>query len=214
MKFSYFPIFCIGYTIDLFCLYSIAKVLLPMYSLPTLYSTRLLLRLLTSEDVPRLTELLQEPEIAANGLGIPQPYQLADAEQMVERVAAGPEKNHFTWGITLKNNHELIGIVTLILTTAHRRGEIGYWIGKAFWNLGYATEAAQTLIYDAFIRHDLNRIYAKSFVGNESSRRVLEKLGMQYEGLLRQYLWHPLSQEFKDTHVYSMLRSEFEIKSK
>ncbi len=184
-----------------------------MSSLPILNSARLLLRPLTSEDAPRLTELLQEPEIAANGLGIAQPYKLSDAQQMIERVAAGPEKNQYTWGITLRANQELIGIITLILAVPHRRGEIGYWIGKDYWNTGYATEAAQTLINDAFIRHDLNRIYAKSFGGNEPSRRVLEKLGMQYEGLLRQYLWHALSGEFKDTHVYSMLRSEFEMKS-
>lgn len=179
-----------------------------MPDIPILTTERLLLRPLTPQDAQQITHLLQSPEIAANGLGIPQPYQLADAERMLERVAQGPEKNQFTWAITLRPNGLMIGIITLILTPYHRRAEIGYWLGEDYWNMGYATEAAQYLIKDAFKRHKLNRLYAKSFVGNEASRRVLEKLGMQYEGLLRQHLWHELYQEYKDTHVYSLLRSE------
>ena len=179
-----------------------------MSEIPILTSEYLRLRPLSMQDAPRMTDLLQEPQIAANGLGIPQPYQLTDAEHMLERVLKGPEKNQFTWAITLHENSELIGIITLIVITPHRRAEIGYWLGKDYWNHGYATEAAQTLIRDAFARHQLNRLYAKSFTGNKASVRVLEKLGMKYEGLLRQHLWHALSNEYKDTHVYSILKSE------
>lgn len=179
-----------------------------MAEIPILTTERLQLRALTMDDAQLLADLLQEPAIAANGLGIPQPYQLSDAQNMIERVGEGPAKNHFTWGITLRPNNEVIGIITIIITSSQHRAEIGYWIGKPYWNQGYASEAGRALISDAFSRHELNRIYAKSFTDNPSSARVLEKIGMTYEGLLRQHLWHELSGQYKDTFVYSILKSE------
>lgn len=184
--------------------------MLLMSKMPILSTNRLLLRPLSIEDAPRITQLLQEPDIAINGLGIPQPYQLSDAEHMIERVQQLSENDHFTWAIVLHENNELLGVITLILTTVLHRAEMGYWIGKEYWNNGYATEAAKFVIKDAYSRYEINRIYAKSFTDNEASTRVLEKIGMQYEGLLRKHVWHPMRNKSEDTFIYSILKDEID----
>lgn len=179
-----------------------------MSDIPILTSNRLLLRPFSMDDAPRITDLLQEPEIALNGLGIPQPFHLADAEKMIHRFQQMAEKNHFTWGIVSHKTNDLLGVITLILTLAHHHAEIGFWLGKAYWNQGYATEAGQYVIDYGFVQYELNKIFAKSLTDNEASTRVLEKLGMKPEGLLRQHVWHPLRQQFKDVVMYGILQDE------
>jgi RimJ/RimL family protein N-acetyltransferase len=62
---------------------------------------------------------------------------------------------------------------------------MGYWLGRKFWGHGYATIAARMLINHIFATTDLYRIYAHHFIGNEASGRVMEKVGMRREGLIR-----------------------------
>ena len=63
---------------------------------------------------------------------------------------------------------------------------MGFWIGMDWWGKGYATEAAQEVIRYGFEHLKLNRVYAHHMVRNPASGRVLEKVGMKREGLLRQ----------------------------
>jgi RimJ/RimL family protein N-acetyltransferase len=180
-----------------------------MWELPTLDTMRLILRSLSIEDAPVYKQLLQDPEIAMMGLGIHYPYQEGDAERIIQRAINGPEQNRYTWGIVIKKTDELIGLYTLGITPEHKHGELGYWIGKKYWNHGYTTEATQNVLRAGFDYFDLNRIFARSFSNNPASTRVMEKAGMVYEGNMRQHLWHELSGEFKDLLIYSMLRTEY-----
>ena len=61
-----------------------------------------------------------------------------------------------------------------------------FWIGTPYWGNGYATEAAKALIDYCFRDLNLNRVAASYFGSNLASRRVMEKAGMTYEGILRQ----------------------------
>lgn len=83
------------------------------------------------------------------------------------------------FAIRLKEDGRLIGI---ILSFDEKDGdcEIGYGIGSAHWNRGYVTEAARRFIEYLFER-GFERIYASFFVGNDASRRVMEKCGMTYD---------------------------------
>ncbi|MDO4620361.1 MAG: GNAT family N-acetyltransferase, partial [Lachnospiraceae bacterium] len=63
--------------------------------------------------------------------------------------------------------------------------ELGYSIGSKWWRHGYATEAAKAVIHYAFDSVEFHRIYASHHIENTASGRVLEKIGMQYEGTLR-----------------------------
>jgi RimJ/RimL family protein N-acetyltransferase len=63
---------------------------------------------------------------------------------------------------------------------------MGFWIGVPSWGRGYATEVARRVVGYAFEELKLNRVYAHHMVRNPASGRVLEKVGMRREGLLRQ----------------------------
>ena len=100
----------------------------------------------------------------------------------------------------------------MALDQQHARAEMGYWIGKPYWNNGYCTEAAEAVLRYGFTELGLNRIYAHHFGRNPASGRVMEKIGMVYEGCLRQHVqrWGV----FEDLKIYAILKSEYESQSK
>jgi RimJ/RimL family protein N-acetyltransferase len=102
----------------------------------------------------------------------------------------------------------VVGSVALFVKTNHRRGELGYMVAREHWNHGYCTEAARALMDFGFKVLDLNRIQAMHVPRNPSSGRVMEKLGMTREAVLRQYVSNRGA--FEDLVMYSILRSEFE----
>jgi RimJ/RimL family protein N-acetyltransferase len=90
----------------------------------------------------------------------------------------------------------------------HDAGELGYWIGKPYWNQGYCTEAAKAVLRYVFSALELNRVGAIHFTRNPASGRVMQKIGMRYEGERRQALkrWG----EYVDIACYGILREDLE----
>ena len=76
-----------------------------------------------------------------------------------------------------------------------------------YWNNGYGTEAVQAVLKYGFEVLGLNRIHAKHFKRNPASGRILQKIGMKYEGCQRQHFkkWD----NFEDIELYGILRSEY-----
>ena len=105
--------------------------------------------------------------------------------------------------MTLGADGTLIGTVGLALVMEDRRAELGYWIGVPWWNRGFATEAARAVVDFGFGSLGLHRIMARHLARNPSSGRVMEKLGMTKEGMLRHHVlkWG----EFEDLVVYAVL---------
>jgi len=80
---------------------------------------------------------------------------------------------------------------------------------SAYWHHGYATEAGRAVIAWAADLPEVYRVWAVCDVENPASARVLEKLGMSREGVLRRWIIHPnISSEPRDCYVYSKVRSE------
>ena len=116
------------------------------------------------------------------------------------------ETIHFA--IILKTTKELIGAVSLIIDKGSNRAELGYWIGKEYWNQGYCTEAARAIVDYGFGQLLLHKITASHFYGNPSSGKVMSKIGMKKEGCLRKHI--AKNSEFEDLVVYGILREEWE----
>jgi ribosomal-protein-alanine N-acetyltransferase len=180
----------------------------PMTTPQELRTLRLRLRSFDPGDVPALVRLAGAREIAATTANIPHPYTANDAHRFLayaeEEFRAGRSA---TFAVTSSPAGELCGAVGLVITPAHQRAEIGYWIGVPYWNQGFATEAARAAIAFGFETLRLNRIHASHFAGNTASQRVLEKVGMRHEGPSRQHLmkWN----RFIDVENYALLASEF-----
>lgn len=97
------------------------------------------------------------------------------------------QADFYLWGMVIKETGQLIGTFAFTdLSDRHQIAELGYCIGKDWWNQGYTTEAGQALLAFGFDQLGLNRIQAVHDVRNPASGRVMEKLGMTLEGTIKQ----------------------------
>ena len=159
-----------------------------MASQPTLESERLVLRPLTPKDAPILHLLAGRREIADTTISIPHPYSEQQALQWIVGTAELFAKGKVVvFAIELKGAGDLVGTMGLRdIDSEHSQAELGFWIAVECWRKGYATEAARKVVAFGFEQLGLNRIYAHHMARNPASGRVLARIGMKPEGLLRQ----------------------------
>ncbi len=103
-------------------------------------------------------------EIAENTITFPYPYEEKHASFWLKIAELGfAKKDAYIFAIREKENLKLIGAIGLHLDLANRKAEIGYWLGKSFWNKGYVSEALQRIVEFGFEELHLNKIYASHF---------------------------------------------------
>lgn len=169
---------------------------------------RLYLRSLNVSDADRVEELASVYDVAKTTLNIPHPYPKDSAKEFIERVNADEENGEIvSFAVIKKDSDSLIGIINIKLSPSHKRGELGYWIGKPYWGEGYCTEAARALLPFGFADLDLNKIIAAALTSNPGSWRVMEKIGLTYEGTLKQHVYR--FDKFFDLVTYGLLKEEF-----
>jgi ribosomal-protein-alanine N-acetyltransferase len=175
-----------------------------------LRTPRLLLRSLDRGDIPAIVRLAGAREIAATTVNIPHPYSEEDARTFLTRAEDDCRAGQsVVFAVTISPGGELCGAVGLVITPAHERAELGYWIGVPYWGQGFTTETAKAVMAFGFEKLQLHRIHASHFAGNTASCRVLEKLGMRHEGPSRQHIrkWN----QFIDVENYGLLASEHRV---
>ena len=178
-------------------------------NLPVLETERLVLRPYSLADARRVQQMCGDWEVASTTLALPHPYPDGAAEQWISTHAESfRQGTQVTLAITLKPNGPVIGTVGLSVNKNHGRGELGYMVAKEHWNRGFCTEATRALVDYGFRVLELNRIQAMHVPRNPASGRVMQKLGMTREGLLRQYVCNRGA--YEDPVMYSILRREFE----
>lgn len=180
-----------------------------MEAIPVLETPRLRLRPLALADAPAVQRLAGAPQIADTTLNIPHPYPDGLAEQWIAgRAQAAREGAAVTWAIADRASDALYGAISLVIAQQHQHAELGYWMGVPFWGRGHTTEAAAPVLAHGFINLGLRRIHARHLVRNPASGRVMQKLGMAYEGCQRQHIRK--GDRFEDIVLYGILREEWE----
>lgn len=177
-------------------------------TLHTLETERLILRKLMLADAPNIQEQANNPLLAQNMISIPYPYPDGAAEQFLREVAlpdweAGKE---YIFAMIRRADDTFMGVIGIELQ-GNDRAEVGYWVGEVFWGNGYATEALKRVIQFGFEEMHLHRIQAMYFSFNPASRRVMDKAGMTFEGVLRDYLCK--GDKYISVGVCSILRREW-----
>lgn len=176
---------------------------------PIIKTERLILRPFTLDDAPEIQRLAGDKDVASTTSDgeIPQPNM---AEQWIkvrqERVDRGESVE---FAVIHTKRRVLIGIIHLSIQYKQDESmELGYWIGKPYWNQGYCTEAARAVLKYGFEILGLHRIFARHFARNPASGRILEKIGMIHEGTLREAFkkWS----RFEDMEVYGILKSDYD----
>lgn len=176
-----------------------------MKEFPVILTERLILSQLNESDIPFIVEYLQQKVYSELTSNIPYPYTEKDAEVWMDvSREAFVHKTGYTFAIR-DHGHRLMGAVGI-----HDRGddkaELGYWLAVPFWNKGYATEAAKAIIDFGFETLNLNKIYATHFLNNPASGRIMQKIGMVKEALLKQHI--KKEDEYLDLIMYSVFRNK------
>ena len=105
-----------------------------------------------------------------------------------------------------KANNEAIGMIDFRIDNF--KAIFGYVLGKQYWNQGIMTEAMKPVIEFVFNKPEIYRIYATHYIENEKSGKVMQKLGMQFEGILRRNTIYPnISSIPLDDKVYSLVKN-------
>ncbi len=159
--------------------------------------------------MPALFEIFSDPQVMRYWSSAPW-NDKAEAVQMVESI-----RDHFAkgtlyqWGIARNSDDYIIGTCTLAhVDTQNRRAEIGFALRSDHWNQGYMFEATSTLLRFAFDKLGLHRVEADVDPRNKASIRLLERLGFQREGHLRER-WL-VGDEINDTIFFGLLRREWQ----
>ena len=157
------------------------------------------------DDAAAVFEYASDPAFL-EFLPIPIPYTHAHAEQFVAAQAAVDRAVHPSWTIEVEGKP--MGGLNIRFSAGHRLAEIGYGVARPLWNRGIATEAARLILTAAFAAYpQLARVQATADARNHASVRVMTKLGLRREGLLRRQ--RVCRNELADQVVCGVLREDW-----
>ena len=146
---------------------------------------RIHLRRWQESDAETLFKYASDPDIGPRA-GWPPHQSVEDSLEVIWNFFS----NEATWAIVLNETNEPIGCIGYLPHTSsnipigENDCEVGYWVGKPYWNKGICTESLQLLLdYCTNVMHFEN-IWADYFTGNPASGRVMQKCGFHDTGKL------------------------------
>ena len=167
---------------------------------------RLILRKPRMEDAPAVfAGWVQDSDVTYFLTWLP--HQNIGQTQSILRnaITAWDGDLRFPYMITLKENGAVIGMIDPRIEGP--KVGIGYVMNRVYQGKGHMTESIRAIIDWAFGQPSIYRVYATTDVENFASQRVLEKAGMQREGLLQKYIVHPnISDVPRDSYMYAIVR--------
>ena len=180
-----------------------------MANAPVLETERLVLREITEGDFERIHGYATDPEVVRYVPWGPNTEQ--DTHDFLARTmiaAVAEPRLEYVFGVELREEPGLLGSVGLYIRPEDTdQAMLGYAYDRNAWGRGIATEAALAMVGMGFDLLGFRRIWASCDPDNQGSRRVLEKVGMTVEGLLRRDL--VIRGEVRDNLVWSILEDEW-----
>jgi ribosomal-protein-alanine N-acetyltransferase len=162
---------------------------------------RIALREWALEDADAVREYAHDPEVSR--YLIRAPAELLAEPKLAIVEARERLRTEYAFAVVQRETEAVVGSAELYVESIrHHRGEIGYVLRRDVWGQGLATEVAGLLLRFGFDELDLHRLWASCDPANTASIRVLEKVGMHYEGVLHhQYLAYDGT--WRDALVYA-----------
>lgn len=144
-------------------------------TVPTLQTSRLLLRAPRLRDARLVTIVLNDFAVSRWLTVVPFPYAMTDAEWFIKENLRGHFHAWFIWA-----DDNLIGTIGV-------DGSLGYWLAQSAWGQGFASEAARAVVDHHFATTDADDLTSSYFDGNAGSCNVLTKLGFEDAGGVTQF---------------------------
>ena len=189
--------------------YELTPDLKKMTSYLSLETERLVLREFDLRDAQAINRYASDEDLVKY-----MPWGPNDMNATVEflsrnfKAQTDSPRTSFDFAIVEKETNLVIGGAGLFLRSGSTQtGYIGYILQKGAHGRGYATEVSQRLLKFGFEEFNLHRIEATCDSENVASYRVMERLGMQKEGVLRDNMY--VKGRRRSTLIYSILKNEF-----
>jgi ribosomal-protein-alanine N-acetyltransferase len=173
---------------------------------PLLESSRLSLRMIHDADASVIFQLYSNEGVMLQR-GEPVFSTIEQAEQLIffwRKLVA--EQDGIRWGITLKENQQLIGSVGFKkIFRQHRRADLGYELDPAYWNKGIMTEAVKLVTDYGLEKMNLHSIEANITPDHLASKRILEKNGFELEAHYKENFYY---NRWWDSAIYSKRKTD------
>lgn len=175
---------------------------------PIIETPRLILRKLLKNDSEDMYEYSSNREVTRYLLWEPHLSETYTRKYLVYLQGRYRAGDFYDWGVIYKKANKMIGTCGFTrFNFDSNSAEVGYVLNPAFWGYGIAPEAVLAVMRFGFVNLGLHRIEAKYMIGNDRSRRVMEKLGMQFEGVARDSMH--VKGRFVSVGTCAILRDEF-----
>ena len=174
-------------------------------------SDRLVVRELSEGDREGLMKFVREPEQLRYMLFSMKTAGDADGFiGLAKKTAVDAARRDYYMAVDAKteSGRGYIGSVSLMGDEEGASAELGYFYHREVWGKGYAVEAARLLVDFGFRKLGLHRVWGKCHSENAASARVMERLGMVREGILREHAW--MGDHYRSSLVYGILDREWE----
>ena len=177
--------------------------------IPTLETDRLTLRGMRVSDAPDMYEYARRPSVTEYLTWEPH----ASVEETKEYLTYVGQRyrtgDFYDWSVVDKASERMIGTCGFTsFNCPADSAEIGYVLNPAFQGKGLATEAVRRVLRFGFEELSLHRIEAHFILGNEASRRLMERVGMTFEGYARESM--KIKGRYRTIGTCAILRGEFE----
>lgn len=176
----------------------------------TIETDRLLLRAFRREDAPSVLCNWASDDEVQWMYGEPSYKTMDEVNALIDKYIGRSQSGYYyRWAVILKETGECIGQIAYFLVDGNNDfAEIEYCIGAAFQGRGYATEATKAVIDYGFDRIGLNKVQICVRPSNTGSRKVIEKCGLNEDGILREFFFRDGG--YEDRMYFSILRSEYQ----
>lgn len=167
---------------------------------------RLNFRYFEMSDCKTLAKLCND-ETVTRYLPLPSPYKLSDAKNWILGQEANRKNGDmYDFAIIDKETNGLIGSISLKINKQNNFAEIGYWLAPTYWNKGLMSEACKEIINFAFENLKLHKVFAKHYVENSASGRVMEKAGLKYVATLQDHAYK--NGTYHDVKLYELVNKK------
>ncbi|WP_026670064.1 GNAT family N-acetyltransferase [Butyrivibrio sp. AE3006] len=180
----------------------------------TIETERLILKKWTDSDAEKLYAMACDP-LVGEGAGWLPHSDVEYSRAIIRSVLTADGE----FAIRLKDTEDPIGSMGFRIGDSPKRGienkdeaEIGYWVGRDYWNRGFATEALTELIRYLFEEVGIRRIWCGYFDGNVRSERVITKCGLKFHHRNENRYNSMLKKNYNETMMCMSAEEYFENK--
>ncbi|MDM5335903.1 GNAT family N-acetyltransferase [Fictibacillus enclensis] len=177
---------------------------------PKIETDRLILRRLEPTDAQSMFDHWLSDERVTDNLIKGAHKTVSETFEWVDGIVREYSSKEFCdWGIEIKTTGELIGEIELYnFDIPTENCEVGYSLGCRWWHQGYGTEALRAVVEFGFRYMNIHKISAAHNIDNAASGRIMSKVGMAQEGMIRHKIRNAKNQ-YKDCAVYGILQEDY-----